>query len=143
MLVKRITIQENWSITIKLKVMFSSWEENYSSTLIFSHLSVGLQEPWIFSTRDSNNLATENGIFFPPRWYSTSCDSGYSLHPPSLCIVACVLLPLALREPLSIVRKYKRRSLEVQVSVVALWVFWSTQRLSEKWNISKENVLPN
>lgn len=64
----------------------------------------------------------KTGFFFfiPPRWYGTSCDSGYSfssLHPFAF-LPLCVLMPLVLREPLSIVRKYKRRSLEVQISVV-------------------------
>lgn len=96
----------------------SSWEENFSSTLIFSHLSIGLQGPWIFSRRDSNNLATENRIFF----FFHRDDTAHlvivaTLSPPAIPL-HCVLMPLALREPLSIVRKYKRRSLEVQISVV-------------------------
>lgn len=81
----------------------------------------------------------KTGIFFPPRWYSTPCDSGDCLYPPPLH--CCVLMPLLRKQPLSIVRKYKRRSLEVQISGVALWAFWSTQRRPEKWNIFKENVV--
>lgn len=67
----------------------------------------------MFSTRGSKDLAAEDriSIFFPGHETASLANNGYL--PPTLCTVASiyVLLPLVLREPLFIVRKYKRTSL--------------------------------
>lgn len=59
----------------------------------------------------------KTGYFFFHRDDTARLVIVATLSPPSIPL-HCVLMPLALREPLSIVRKYKRRSLEVQISVV-------------------------
>lgn len=65
----------------------------------------------MFSTRGSKDLAAEDRIFFSGHETASLANNGY--FPPTLCTVASiyVLLPLVLREPLFIVRKYKRTSL--------------------------------
>lgn len=72
---------------------------------------------------------------FPPRWHSTPSYSGCSFSTLQLfsLLPLCRPTPLAWWESLSIVQKYKGRSLEVQISSVALWSYWSTRGL---WKVN-------
>lgn len=125
-IMKRIRkTQEDSLIAIQLTVIFLPGRKLFIYSYLFSsqHWFAGPSN--IFNKRQQQFGYRKQGFFFHRGDTPHPVIVATLPPPPSLRILAslCVPVPLVLREPLSIVRKYKRRSLEVQISVVALWGF--------------------